>query len=216
MARLILSMDGLVLNEYRLADGRITIGRKPTNTIVIDNQAVSGEHAAIVSVLDDCFLEDLDSTNGTQVNGATISKVHLQDNDAIEIGKYKLKYLAERDQARNRLRATEHAVSSGDEAAWRGAASDAIRTGDGRATLQIQSGPNAGREVPLTRNLTTLGKPGEEVVAITRRNQGYFISHVEGQVRSLVNGLPLGEEAVPLNNHDVLEVSGIKMEFFFK
>jgi len=95
MAKLILSMDGLILKEYTLAKERTTIGRKPHNDIQIDNLAVSGEHAVVVSILNDSFLEDLGSTNGTLVNGQQIKKHFLQNNDVIELGKYKLKYLHE-------------------------------------------------------------------------------------------------------------------------
>ena len=95
MAKLILSMDGLILKEYALTKERTTIGRKPHNDIQIDNLAVSGEHAVVVSILNDSFLEDLGSTNGTLVNGQQVKKHFLQNNDVIELGKYKLKYLHE-------------------------------------------------------------------------------------------------------------------------
>ncbi|MGW8271252.1 MAG: FHA domain-containing protein, partial [Burkholderiales bacterium] len=95
MAKLILSMDGLVLKEIPLSKERTTIGRKPSNDIQIDNLAVSGEHAVIVTIMNDSFLEDLGSTNGTIVNGNPIKKHFLQNNDVIELGKYKLKFLAE-------------------------------------------------------------------------------------------------------------------------
>src|SRR5437588_4155608 len=95
MAKLILSMDGLVLKEIPLAKERTTIGRKPHNDIQIDNLAVSGEHAVIVTILNDSFLEDLGSTNGTVVNGNPIKKHFLQNNDVIELGKYKLKFVGE-------------------------------------------------------------------------------------------------------------------------
>src|SRR5678809_572114 len=95
MAKLILSMDGLVLKEIPLTKERTTLGRKPHNDIQIDNLAVSGEHAVIVTILNDSFLEDLGSTNGTVVNGNPIKKHFLQNNDVIELGKYKLKFVGE-------------------------------------------------------------------------------------------------------------------------
>jgi len=93
MAKLILSLDDVVLEEIPLAKERTTIGRKPQNDIQIDNLAVSGEHAVIVTILNDCFLEDLGSTNGTLVNGVLAKKHLLQNNDVIELGKYKLKFV---------------------------------------------------------------------------------------------------------------------------
>ena len=92
MAKLILSVDGQVLKEHTLSKERTLIGRKPHNDIQIDNLAVSGEHAAIITILNDSFIEDLGSTNGTMVNGKPIKKHFLQNNDVIEIGKHKLKY----------------------------------------------------------------------------------------------------------------------------
>jgi pSer/pThr/pTyr-binding forkhead associated (FHA) protein len=93
MAKLILSLDDLVLQEVPLTKERTTIGRKPHNDIQIDNLAVSGEHAVIVTIMNDCILEDLGSTNGTLVNGVLATKHILQNNDVIELGKYKLKFL---------------------------------------------------------------------------------------------------------------------------
>src|SRR5512132_2354049 len=92
MAKLILSVDGQVLKEYTLSKERTLIGRKPHNDIQIDNLAVSGEHAAIITILNDSFIEDLGSTNGTMVNGKPVKKHFLQNNDVVEIGKHKLKY----------------------------------------------------------------------------------------------------------------------------
>lgn len=95
MAKLILSVDGTVLKEISLMKERTTLGRKPHNDIQVDNLAVSGEHAAIITILNDSFIEDLNSTNGTLVNGKPIKKHFLQNNDVIEIGKHKLKYFGE-------------------------------------------------------------------------------------------------------------------------
>src|SRR5574343_1891739 len=95
MAKLILSMDGLVLKDIPLNKARLTIGRKPHKDIQIDNLAISGEHAAVVTILTDSFLEDLNSTNGTLVNGQPIKKHFLRNNDVIELGKYKMKYMAD-------------------------------------------------------------------------------------------------------------------------
>src|SRR5215475_495813 len=98
-AKLILSMDGLVLKEIQLSKERTTLGRKPHNDIQIDNLAISGEHAVIVTILNDSFLEDLQSTNGTFVNGQAVKKHFLQNGDVIELGKYRLKYFNDVPQA---------------------------------------------------------------------------------------------------------------------
>ncbi len=236
MAKLILSMDGLVLKEISLSKERTTIGRKPHNDIQIDNLAVSGEHAVIVTILNDSFLEDLGSTNGTLVNGAPIKKHFLQPNDVIELGKYKLKYINEAPKAaaaadfektmvlrpgmmpKPAPAAAAPALAMA-TAAMPAAAAPAAPPAAAPAkqgAIQLLSGANAGKELLLTKALTTLGKPGVQVAVITRRPQGYFITHVEGASFPVVNGKTLDAQAHPLNDHDVIEIAGTKMEFFYK
>jgi len=234
MAKLILSMDGLVLKEIALTKERMTIGRRPTNDIQIDNLAISGEHAAVVTILNDSFLEDLNSTNGTLVNSQPIKKHFLKNGDVVELGKYKLKYIAEQAQQAdpdyektmvlrpNMLKPQapippSPAQGAGEPAAQRPQASlvpPAAPTAIG--AIQILNGANAGRELELTKTLTTLGKPGVQVAVIARRPQGYFITHVEGAKFPAVNGQALDSQAHPLKDHDVIEIAGIKMEFFLK
>jgi pSer/pThr/pTyr-binding forkhead associated (FHA) protein len=260
MAKLILSMDGLVLKEIALTKERTTIGRKPHNDIQIDNLAVSGEHAVIVTILQDSFLEDLGSTNGTVVNGQPIKKHFLQNNDIIELGKYKLKYVNEavagqakaadfektmvlRPGSMKAPTAAPAASAPAGAAAPVAAAPVAAAAGarnlsdtvagqsvtaapvappkpaaapQKNAALQLLSGANAGKELDLTKPLTTLGKPGVQVAVITRRPQGFFITHVEGASFPVVNGKTLDAQAHSLNDHDVIELAGVKMEFFLK
>src|SRR5262245_17270617 len=261
MAKLILSMDGLVLKEIPLTKERTSIGRKPHNDIQIDNLAVSGEHAVIVTILNDSFLEDLGSTNGTVVNGNPIKKHFLQNNDVIELGKYKLKFVGEAAAAAgaeksdfektmvlrpaaarppteaprstpgaNRAAAVQQAATAAAVAAGFADAKDATRTvppapqpasaprpaGQPLGAIQLLSGANAGKELELTKPLTTLGKPGVQVAVLTRRPQGYFITHVEGAARPNVNGQQIGPAPHALKDHDVIELAGVKMEFFLK
>jgi len=275
MAKLILTLDGVVLKEFALTKERTTIGRKAHNDVQIDNLAVSGEHAAIVTILNDSFLEDLGSTNGTLVNGQPIKKHFLQNGDLVEIGKYKVKYVNEQGAGasaadfektmvlrapqrpaeprvgdtqtgvRTDLRSTQVDTqfnSTGQQEVSRPIPPQApttpplstnpapaagpmatLTTAPGVATsagmqgvIQILSGPNAGRELPLVKALTTLGKPGVQVAVITKRPQGYFITHVEGATVPVVNGQPLNAQAHILNDHDIVELAGVKMEFFYK
>jgi len=92
MARLILSLDNQVLAEYNMTKERYTIGRLPDNDVRIDNPAVSGHHSLIINILNDSFLEDLNSTNGTYVNGKLIKKHALQHGDTITIGHHQLRF----------------------------------------------------------------------------------------------------------------------------
>lgn len=255
-AKLILSMDGVVIKEYPLTKERTTIGRKPHNDIAIDNLAVSSEHAAVITILNDSFFEDLGSTNGSVVNGAPTQKHFLQNNDVIEIGKYKLKYLNDQPtQAPSAdfektmvLRAPVKAAPSASKPEENfnqtqsnvgvaakhesttqfntTAAKDDIKpeapvaasaaASQHVAVIQILNGPNLGRELELSKNLTTLGKPGVQVAVLARRPHGFFITHVEGGSFPLVNGASVGEQPHQLKDHDIIELAGVKMEFYFK
>jgi len=293
MAKLILSLEGSVIREIPIDKERLTIGRKATNDIQIENLAVSGEHACIVTILADSFLEDLGSTNGTLVNGNQIKKHILQNSDVIEIGKYKMKYVVEaaakevasqppaEDFERTMVLRAPPKMSAAPKPATPApapapaaaapkpaapplapapaapkpaapapgpvaaapkpaapppapapapaaskpvaapapapaAAAPKPAEPQPLAALQILTGGNAGKEIELTKNLTTLGKPGVQVSVITRRPQGYFITHVEGASFPIVNGKALDAQARPLNDHDVIELAGVKMEFFIK
>lgn len=216
MAKLILSMDGLVLKEMQLDRERVSIGRKPDNDIQIDNLAISGHHAVITCILDDAFLEDQNSTNGTYVNGLPVKKHVLCDNDVIELGKYRIKYLADAPASATAGRSERaalkpfdvHAMLAGDER-LAADAPFAVR----QARIEVLSGSNAGRRLELTKPHTSVGKPGRQVAVIAREPQGYFIRHVEGERFPLVNGRELGADAHALQDRDVIEVAGVRMAF---
>ena len=283
MARLILSLDNQVLAEYNMTKERYTIGRLPDNDVRIDNPAVSGHHSLIINILNDSFLEDLNSTNGTYVNGKLIKKHALQHGDVITIGHHQLRFSeqqandAEQDefektmvipagqQNAEQLAAAEKAadaaaagVSEEAPAAMQDAASavkldpedaaaldetppppsmgetvaeepvshsetqagidpSSVPNALPLAKLQVLSGAFAGRELELTKALTTLGRPGVQVAAITRRAEGYYIVHVESGKEGdfpLVNGQPIGAQARKLADNDVVQLAGVKMGFF--
>lgn len=229
MAKLILSMDNLVLKDIPLNKERTTIGRKPHNDIQIDNLAISGEHAVVITILNDSFLEDLGSTNGTFVNGQPIKKHFLQNNDTIELGKYRLKYINDTPQQAGSAdfektmilrsgaaHAPEPAASDMPPVAGKPAPPSAATPSAPLGAIQVLTGGNAGKELELVKTLTTLGKPGVQVAVIARRPHGYFITHVEGTSFPVVNGVVLDTQAHELKDHDVIELAGIKMEFFIK
>ena len=222
MAKLILGMDGLVLKEISLSKERTTIGRKAHNDIQIDNLAVSGEHAVIVTILNDSFMEDLGSTNGTLVNGNPVKKHFLQNNDVIELGKYKLKFIQEAGaQAAQAAGISEKPAAPGAVPAPAAAPAPAApavapKPAQPLGAIQLLSGGNAGKELELAKPLTTLGKPGVQVAVLTRRPQGYFITYVEGAQRPAVNAQVIGSAPHALKDHGLVEIAGIKMEFFLK
>ncbi len=275
MARLILSLDNQVLAEYNMTKERYTVGRLPDNDVRIDNPAVSGHHSLIINILNDSFLEDLNSTNGTYVNGKLIKKHALQHGDVITIGHHQLRFSdqqtndTEQDEfektmvipagqqnadqlAKAEQKAEEAAAAVSDaEAGVRLDSEEASALAEEReskpldesapeepvshsethagidpssapnalplAKLQVLSGAFAGRELELTKALTTLGRPGVQVAAITRRAEGYYIVHVESGTEGdypLVNGQPIGAQARKLSDNDVVQLAGVKMGFF--
>lgn len=246
MARLILSLEGQVLAEYNMNKERYTVGRLPDNDIRIDNPSVSGHHSLIINILNDSFLEDLSSTNGTYVNGKLIKKHALQHGDTITVGMHQLRFVEDEDSQQDEFektmviqpsqrpfaRTTDTAMAPVAAVAATErepiapvsslAAAPPISLPDGatlqiEAKLQVLSGGFAGRELKLTKTLTTLGRPGVQVAAITRRAEGYYLVHVEAADADnfpLVNGLSIGPTARKLVDNDVIQLAGVKMGFF--
>ena len=257
MARLILSLDGQTLAEYNMTKERYTVGRLPDNDIRIDNAAVSGHHSLLINILNDSFLEDLNSTNGTYVNGKLIKKHALQHGDVITVGHHQLRYVDDQTQqapedefektmvitpsgqmekqVAQAARAAEAAATAAAAEAPRAAPAAAVKSRRGfaptatqevderdaptlpLAKLQVLSGTFAGRALELVKTLTTLGRPGVQVAAITRRAEGYYIVHVEsGKTEGLplVNGMAIGAQARKLQDNDVIQLAGVKMGFF--
>jgi pSer/pThr/pTyr-binding forkhead associated (FHA) protein len=251
MARLILSLDGQVMAEYNMTKERYTVGRLPDNDVRIDNAAVSGHHGLIINILNDSFLEDLNSTNGTYVNGKLIKKHALTHGDVITIGHHHLRFVdsqvesSEQDEfertlviqpgqvSEARLRAAAESLGAPAAQASQAPAAPATPAAPAprapapppadkgapsrAAKLQVLSGQFAGRELELAKTLTTLGRPGVQVAAISRRADGYYVVHVESSKPGdypLVNGQPIGPQARRLHDNDVVTLAGVKMGFF--
>ena len=227
MPKMIVSIDGVVIKEVQLTKDRTTLGRRPYNDIVIDNLAVSGEHAVLQMLGNDVFIEDLNSTNGTYINGKAIKKQMLAHNDTVEIGKYKIKYLVEEgaDYEKtmimrpgsgvgmatgvphtpyNHTAPMPHLSALGQHPG----ANKALA-----ASIKVLSGAAAGKSVTLTKVVTTVGKPGVQVASITKRPTGYVLAHVEGAMRPSINGVSLITDTAPLSNGDLIELAGTQMQF---
>ena len=191
MAKIILSMNGAALRELMLPKGRITIGRRPQNDIVLDDPAISGQHAAIVTTDVDVCLEDLNSTNGTQVNGQPVRKHFLQDDDVIELARYRIRYLVDLQVGAESL---EAASAKG-------------------PMIRVLNGANAGKEIPLTKALTTIGQPGAQIAVIARRADGFYLNHIEGEHFPFINGVPISAQGQRLAGGDLIELAGAQIEF---
>ena len=221
MGKLVVSLDGVVIKEVQVTKDKTTLGRRPYNDIVIDNLAVSGEHAVLQMVGSDVFIEDLNSTNGTYINGKAVKKQLLAHNDTVEIGKYKIKYLVDDGVDYEKTMIMKPgALPAGTNQNYSPTVGFGPAAGFGSlgasttpATIKVLNGAAAGREVHLTKVVTTVGKPGVQVASITKRPGGYVLAHVEGGSRPTVNGNPLIGETISLKNGDVIELAGTQMQF---
>lgn len=248
MSKLLVYFDGELVGEQRLDRERIMIGRKPNNDLQLAHNAVSGSHAMVITIRNDSFLEDLNSTNGTKVNGKSIKKCLLCDGDEIKVAKHVLKYVfeplefkPEGDGSRRseKLRHLENMIQSANDtlvthedmafqtqdfsfikqAKIHSGSRPVGRSPSGElpmAGLQILSGVGAGKEMDLDRTLTTLGKPGIQVAVITRHPEGYTLTHLEGAQTPLLNGAAVGGQPHVLEDHDIIEIAGIKLKFTLK
>lgn len=224
MSKLILTLDGAFLGEFPLEKRCVTIGRRASNDIQIDNLAVSGDHARIITIGEQSLLEDLDSTNGSMLNGKSIQKKALQHGDVIGIGKYQLTFVHEgaagaasagpADFENTILVQPSTSEDAGAGQSYERHPEEPAADALSSARVQILNGPATGKELLLSKTLTTLGKAGVQVAVITRRPHGYFITHVEGENSPDVNGASIGVQAHQLNDHDVIELAGVKMEFY--
>jgi hypothetical protein len=227
MARLTLSLDGQTLAELNMSRERYSIGRLADNDIRIDSPAVSGHHALIINILNDAFLEDLNSTNGTYVGGRLIRKHALQHGDVITIGHHQLRFIDGEEAAADRAAFERTMVLAPTETAveqlrpkvepTRPMATASVRPERAAvAHLQVLSGTQAGRDVEIIKAVTMIGRTGVQVAAVTRRADGYFLVHVDSRRANdypLVNGMPIGATAHRLADNDIITVAGVKMGF---
>ena len=216
MAKIFVTLDDNLIKVVPLLKERMTLGRRPYNDIVVDNLAVSGEHAALQAIGNEYYIEDLNSTNGTFINGKKIKRQILHAGDAIEIGKYTIKYA---NDVVDPKAVDPSNGKDGDDVQDKMPSDDKLnlfeqtRFAEIYVAIKILSGTSTGKEMPLVKVVTTIGKPGEAVIAITKRPKSYVVAHVEGASRPMLNGVSFGIDAVPLKNGDLFELAGTAMQF---
>lgn len=186
MAKIIVTCEAKVIKEVELVKERMTLGRKLHNDIVIDHRAVSGAHAAITVMLEAAILEDLGSTNGTFINGQRIYRQKLADGDKITVATFELLYMATPLKA--------------------------MPTG----RIDVMDGAHAGKKLFLTKPLTTIGKPGSAVVAITYAAEAYSAAKLDGELGPTINGDLLDTHPRRLMHGDVIDLGGTKLTFLAK
>lgn len=200
MPQLIATVEGVEIKHVYLTKDRTTLGRKAGNDIVLDNLVVSGSHCAFeLKGLADVYIEDLGSTNGTFVNNKRVKRQQLHDGDVIAIGHFRIQFL----------------TASGESGFGQTTAFDSMMMGSAplQASFRVLNGSSSGLEVPVVKAVTTFGKPGVTVVAVSHRRTGFFVAHLDGDVVPTLNGQPLKADPVLLSSGDVLELAGTRMEF---
>lgn len=210
-AKLVLMFNNSVVSEHFLNKDETTIGRRFANDIHIDNLGVSGSHAKILMFGNDAFIEDLNSTNGTFVNGSRVDKKPLQDNDIITVGKYQLRYENENNAQEDEFERT--VILQAKSVAPEPPASTPA-TASARAKLVVATGTSKGKSMPLTKTVTRLGRPGSQTAAIAKRPQGYFFVNLglEG-VRTTLNGNVVTVGASLLKDGDKIAIGSIELSF---
>jgi hypothetical protein len=219
--KLILSLDGSVVKEYDITGKTLTIGRKHDNDIQLNDMTVSGRHARISVVPGFVFVEDLDSTNGTLVNGYHINKVALEHGNVIQIGHHQFTYLA---PGKSKYEPTMFIKAELDETqmalpAWDLEPEISSAGGQPLAVLQVLNGPMAGTTVELRKACSSLGLNGKKLALISRGINAYTIAvsppRSPGAVPEVVllNGSPLPADPIRLNPNDVITITGFDIEF---
>jgi hypothetical protein len=205
MPQLIASVEGVEIKHVYLQKDRTTLGRSPDNDIVFDNMVVSGHHCRFdLQGLADVFIEDLHSTNGTYINGKMVKRQLLHDGEVISIGNFRIRYLA----TSKRPEFAETAAMRFEPLGTPGRTAHAL--------FRVLTGSSAGLEVPVVKAVSTFGKPGVSVVAVSHRRDGFYVAHLDGAAPSTLNGDPIGPDAIMLSNHDVVELAGTRMMFLLK
>lgn len=239
MPKLILKFKESVLKEYTLNDAIATIGRVDDNAIKVDNMAVSSHHAKLIRENGDFVLIDLNSLNGTFVNGQKVSKWLLKNNDFITIGKHTLVYLDEKTQKKSPLsggtsefRSPEGTVmldmQTQQQLLEEAASKKGVDNfGELVGALNFLSNNKGQGEIDLSKRITLIGKGKETDIkikgfflpnisaVISRRPAGYFLSHSEGRAIPKVNSEPVKGQ-VKLKDGDIIELANLKMQFFLK
>lgn len=225
MAKLVVSQNGMVEGHYFLDKPRFTLGRLPDSDIYLDHPGVSNMHAVIVTMSNDHILEDMGSTNGTLINGEKIDKHILQNNDVIELSCFQLKYVNQRatsDMDFDKTMITTVALTEHDHLspqpmlATAVSSARAVKTSFPLGGVKHVKGEFAGHEILIDAPLKTFGRPGTQLLMISRRPRGYYVTHVEGRRTPRVNGKSIGTQPMLLNVNDRVEIADLELEFYLQ
>lgn len=204
MSQLTLSFKGKILKTFPLVEGEHVIGSDPSCELHIDSLAIQPRHASVTTHGSEIVLRDLGSPEGTFVNNLKIEEHTLQAGDHIRVGKHTLDYI----QSATPLNSTAEA-----EPALPDETGAAVTKQASSGWLQIMSGHNLGKTISLSRNMTNLGTPGVQTAVVAKRNDGFFITHLEGANPPTVSKVSIGDKAFRLKDGDIIQIGNVKMQF---
>lgn len=222
MSKLTLSFKGKLLKYFPLSEGETIIGSDPSCSVFVDSLAIQARHASLILSGETAVLRDLDTPDGTYVNGARISGDHnLKSGDDIRVGKHNLTVtlepaIASDDEPEEIILAPVPLEEEMPEAPAETQGADAEQEtihAPRHAFLQILNGQNMGKTISLKRNLMNLGKPGVQLAVIAHRNDGFFLSHLEGDTPTRVGDTAIGDKAWPLHDGDIIQIGNVRMQF---
>jgi len=195
MAKLTLSFKDRKLKIFALPDTDCLIGREPDCTVQIDSLAVAPRHACIRPDGDDFVIAPLDEDNTLEINGQVISEAHvLREGDRIQVGKHTLAYSVESSS----MEPADTVVANAPVSGW----------------MQIQSGSHLGRIIRLEKAFTRIGKPDASLAVIARREDGYHLSHLQGEPVTQLNNQVIGDATRSLQNGDLICVGELRLQYF--
>lgn len=203
MAKLIITHQGTIIKEYDLSQEKITVGRKPSNDIVLDDPTVSGEHAAFLH-MQYTYIEDMNSTNGIKLNGKAVNKRQLSHGDVVQIGQHEFKFIDDNVQDFESTVVMQAPVQENTE-----------KKKQVKASVVIAKGSKKGESIALNKPYTKLGS-ASQVAVIARRGDSYYLMPMTGGAQGdspKLNGKQIGAESMLLNNGDMIEVATTQLEF---
>lgn len=224
MAKLIIKFNDVVIDQIVLKQGDMNIGRRPGSDILLDNLAVSGNHATIFTIGEDSFIQDLNSTNGTFVNNKKIGKHHLENGDVVTIGSHSITYLNE-NAAKSAPNFAKTVIISSQkqedimaQVAKASAAPVAAREPETpkQGSLFILSGSNNGKRIDITMGTTNLGRAGKRAGVIVRNGARYLLMPGDDGQTPRLNGVKVGASGEELKNGDMIEIADARMQFYLK
>lgn len=189
-------------SKIEIDKARLTIGRRSYNDLELAHATVSGEHAVIHVQRGEILVHDLNSRNGTVVNGEAVMQHALTHGDEIEIGVYRMRLFVQR-RGNGGFEASAALMNA--LLIPLPATNDSnCSTADGLPLAPAQTL----EPIDLKRPITSVGTHGQHVAVIARRRNGFFITHLEGVTYPTVNGESIGLAAFPIEPDNVVNIGG--------